>query len=140
MSGQNSFATLQSEFNITSISQRVCCPKFAGSVDGMCVRNAGHDGIAYDFGIIELKFATLGASDEDTAYGIHRAMPGVTSAKLEVARVLIEKHREYRVRLANGFLVLHHLPIMRVSFIRRYWSQVQLFLRKQPAPLSRPTH
>ena len=40
------------------------------------VGDTGGDGVADDFGIVELEFAAVGAGNEDAAYGIFRAMPG----------------------------------------------------------------
>jgi len=58
------------------------------------VGDAGGDGVADDFGVIELRFATVGASDEDTADGIFDAVPGAAGAELEVTRVLMKKGGE----------------------------------------------
>src|SRR5271167_735244 len=59
------------------------------------VRNTGGDDVAHDLGIIEVKFATICASHEDAARGIHRAASGTARAQLEIARVLLQERREH---------------------------------------------
>ncbi len=58
------------------------------------VGDAGGDGVAHDFGIIELEFAAVGASDEDAADGILRAVPLGAGAELKIARVLMKERGE----------------------------------------------
>ena len=58
------------------------------------VGDAGGDGVADDFGIVELRLACVGAGEEDAADGIFDTMPGAPSAELEVTGVLMEERGE----------------------------------------------
>src|SRR5580693_8744937 len=82
------------------VEEDVGAPDAHGTAEGALVlrvvgvRDAGGDGVANDFGVIELSFPTVGASDEDAADGILRAVPGAARAELKIARILIEDRRE----------------------------------------------
>ena len=59
------------------------------------VRNACRDGVAQNLGVIKLTLTRIGASDEDLAHSVHRAVPGTGFAKLEISWVLMQKRGEH---------------------------------------------
>jgi len=82
------------------VEEDVGAPDVHGVAEGALVvgvigvGDAGGDGGAYDFGVIELEGATVGAGDEDAADGILHAVPLAAYAELEIAGVLMEESGE----------------------------------------------
>ena len=60
------------------------------------VGDAGGNGVADDFGIIELEGAVIGASDKDAGGGVQQATTDSALAELEIARVLVQDGGEDR--------------------------------------------